>query len=395
MEPVARAEFAARLAELRRARRLPLRALAEAALSCKSNVHDYEHGRKVPDADTAHRLDRALGADGELARLLDGGAVLPRREFVASAVALPLAARLGVGRRVGVRTVAELRCRTARLRRLDDYLGGADTYAMYRAALADTVALTDLAAPDAVRRQLVAVVAEQAQLAGWAAFDAGWHAPAGELFRLSLTAAHEAEHRALAGNAWAFLGYQEQYRGRDGVAALTAGTDTAGTAVTPRVAALLWERRAHAHATAGQTREVEQALDRAERAVHEPADADEPDWVFWVDPPEIEIMRGRCWSLLHRPLRAIAALERALARYADTHARDKALYSTFLVDAYLDANEVTAACDTAHRAIDPAAGVGSLRPRQRLREISRRLGDDPAERDLRDRVAAWTGTTRP
>lgn len=51
-------------------------------------------------------------------------------------------------------------------------------------------------------------------------------------------------------------------------------------------------------------------------------------------------MTGRCWAEPHQPLRAIPALEDALARYDDTRARDRALYLSWLAAAYLDAGEV-------------------------------------------------------
>ena len=47
----------------------------------------------------------------------------------------------GPRRKIGANTVAQLRQRTARLRRLDDYLGGADTYAVYAAELNATADL--------------------------------------------------------------------------------------------------------------------------------------------------------------------------------------------------------------------------------------------------------------
>ena len=48
-------------------------------------------------------------------------------------------------------------------------------------------------------------------------------------------------------------------------------------------------------------------------------------------------------------MRAVPVLESALARYDDSHARDKALYLSWLADAYLDAGEVErAAAVTSH-----------------------------------------------
>jgi hypothetical protein len=99
-----------------------------------------------------------------------------RREFVGSslaatfALALPDTSGESSSRRIGASTVTRLRNRTARLRRLDDVLGGADTYSVYAAELKATKALADEASyTSATGRGLMAVIAEQAQQAGWAA----------------------------------------------------------------------------------------------------------------------------------------------------------------------------------------------------------------------------------
>ena len=84
-------------------------------------------------------------------------------------------------------------------------------------------------------------------------------------------------------------------------------------------------------------------------------------------------MTGRCWTELRRPLRAVPVLETALAAYDDSHARDKAVYLSWLADSYLMAGEVEQAADTADRALDLANGVASVRPRARLTPFLKRL----------------------
>lgn len=58
-----------RLRELREARGLSLRALAGRVLSSKTQLHDFEAGRRRPSTDTLARLDAALGAGGDLVAL--------------------------------------------------------------------------------------------------------------------------------------------------------------------------------------------------------------------------------------------------------------------------------------------------------------------------------------
>jgi hypothetical protein len=95
--------------------------------------------------------------------------------------------------------------------------------------------------------------------------------------------------------------------------------------------------------------------------------------VAWVDTTELQIMTGRCWTELRRPLRAVPVLETALAAYDDTNARDKALYLSWLGDSYLTAGEVEQAATTADRALALADGVASVRPRARLAPLLKHL----------------------
>ncbi|MGH3714625.1 MAG: hypothetical protein ACRDT4_14370 [Micromonosporaceae bacterium] len=91
------------------------------------------------------------------------------------------------GRRIGSRVPDQLRERAARLRRLDDVLGGGDTYRAYLAEYRATAALLKHGRyTEQTKRGLLSVLAEQAQQAGWAAFDAGWHANATNLYEESL-----------------------------------------------------------------------------------------------------------------------------------------------------------------------------------------------------------------
>jgi tetratricopeptide (TPR) repeat protein len=370
---------------------MSLRELAARALSSKSHLHDFETARKLPSVETAQRLDQVLNASGTLISLRAGnaeaGSTVRRREFLnlGTAAAYVLAAP-SAGQDVAARTA-----RTARLRRLDDYLGGADTYTAYAAEMRRTAdALRD--SPDDAG--LLGVMAEQEQMTGWAAFDAGWQAEASRLFELSLSNARRAGSGALAANALAFMGYQAPSVGRSGTDLASLASEV-GTRSTPKVRALLAEREAWAHAVEQRHPDVERCLDQAAEAVSETS-ASEPDWTFWIDETEIKIMTGRCWSLLGRPLRAIGTLEDALDGYDNTHGRDKAMYLVALADAYLDANEVEHSCATVHTAMDLATGVRSLRPAQRVAAFVERAGDRP-ERcvvELRSRAREWISTAR-
>ncbi|MEV0480323.1 XRE family transcriptional regulator [Streptomyces sp. NPDC050508] len=310
------------------------------------------------------------------------GEPVRRREFfkvsagVGLAVGLPDVEPLGTSQRIGSKVPEQLRRRTAQLRRLDDVLGGGDTYRVYIGEFQATKGLLrDGSYSEETRRELLSVLAEQAQQAGWAAFDGGKHAVARGLYEDSYEAASEADDSALAGNALAFLAYQAgNGDGSAGVEIAERSCRTAGPEAPASVRALLYERLAWAYAVAGNAGGTEKELEAAEVALGEKDQNPQPDWAAWVDGNELQIMTGRCWAELRRPLRAVPALEKALSQYDETHARDKSLYLSWLADAYVTSGEIEQAAAVTGRALELSVGVASVRPRERMAVVIRRLG---------------------
>ncbi|WP_218005001.1 helix-turn-helix domain-containing protein [Actinomadura macra] len=297
------------------------------------------------------------------------------------------------GQRIDMSTVEQLRRRTARLRRLDDVLGGADTYNVYASELSATRQLFDTATyREETGRALLGVLAEQAQQAGWAALDGGRMDAARSLFRDSMTAATEAGDAGLIGNSLALTAYQRVTTGRTGTEEADAACRVVDKRTPATVRALLHERAAWAHAVAGPAHrgEVEHALGQAAEALNEDApEGPAPDWARWVDDVELQIMTGRCWSVLRRPDRAVPALTWALDRYDDAHARDKSLYLTWLAEAHIDADQVPKAARALGDAISLGGDVASSRPRKRVSEVVERLRphtSTPAVAEVIDRA---------
>ncbi|MFG2682516.1 helix-turn-helix domain-containing protein [Streptomyces sp. NPDC048392] len=300
--------------------------------------------------------------------------VLQAASTAGLAAALPALHRPAAPLHVANGYVDELRQRTARLRRLDEILGGGDTYRVYLGEYQATKGLLrDATFTPSSRLRLVALLAEQAQQAGWAAFDGGRQADAEGLYKESKEAALEAGDPDLHGNALAFLAYQAPDP-RVAVEIAASSCEGIGPGSPAGVRALLHERLAWACAVAGHASGTERALSAARAALEEqPADEPQPDWAAWVDETELDIMSGRCWTELRRPLRAVPVLIRALTQYDDHHARDKALYLSWLADSYLAAGEVEEAAAVTGRALTLASGVASVRPRQRLAPVLREL----------------------
>lgn len=84
-------------------------------------------------------------------------------------------------------------------------------------------------------------------------------------------------------------------------------------------------------------------------------------------------MEGRVWAVLRRPRQAIPVLETALATYPDHWPRDKALYMTWLADAYLDAGELERSVSITSNAVALVSSVASVRPKARAGQVARRL----------------------
>lgn len=314
-----------------------------------------------------------------------------RRQFLSVMAGMALPAGTDGGCRLGPSDVDRLGRHTARLRRLDDILGGGDTYGIYAAEAERTAALINRSEhSQVVARALRSLLAEQHQLAGWAAFDAGRHSQARTHYRDSRAAAVEADDGALAANALAFMAYQQTTVQDDGTRAADAAVAQARRVATPRVGALLLERSAWAHAVAGDSRAADTALGQSREELNRSDNRPEPDWTFWVDGTELDIMTGRCWTELRRPLRAVPVLERVLATFDDTHGRDKALYLTWLASSYLQAREVEQAATTLGRAHELSAGVASVRPLARFADVARQLEPHrcvPEVADVLDQIA--------
>jgi hypothetical protein len=86
-------------------------------------------------------------------------------------------------------------------------------------------------------------------------------------------------------------------------------------------------------------------------------------------------------------------LERALAGFDESHARDKALYACWLADAYLRAGEIEQSASVAGQVIDLSAGVASVRPRQRLAPVVQQLAGHRSMPAVREVLEAARGQT--
>ncbi|MFG2059394.1 hypothetical protein ACGFI9_35825 [Micromonospora sp. NPDC048930] len=281
-----------------------------------------------------------------------------------------------VGRRVGHAAVSDLAARVHRLRLADDVLAGGDLIApAFRELRAATKLYRETSHTETVGRGLLVQVGELAQIAGWIASDAGFASLAERTYRLGASAARQAGDRSLAANLLGSLAYQHANTGRERLAVdlARAALREAGPEAPAEARALCLDRLAWAYARVKDPQPALRALGEAHDALLRRRDGDAPRWAYWVSQDELDVMDGRVFTELQRPLKALPLLSRALEGYDATHAREVALYLSWLVVAYADAKEPEAAACAAARMLDLTEGLPSARVAHRACHVMERM----------------------
>lgn len=284
----------------------------------------------------------------------------------------PTVVQLRAGRRVGAMFAAELETRTIELRHLDDVIGGGDLFPVVSAELSEVYGVVQSASyTEKIGRRLLTVVGELAQLAGWVASDAGRYTEAQRIYLNGVSAAQSADDRPLAAQLLSSLSYQIANVGKAHDAALLARSAVKGAGATsPVVRALLWERVAWASARSRDYASTRRGLDAVDDAYENRSPGvTEPEWVYWLDRNEIDVMAGRCLIELGSPHAAEPLLTNAIGSYDTDHPREVALYLSWLAEAYARAGTVDAARDTLARARRAARGINSARLDLRINQV--------------------------
>ncbi len=285
----------------------------------------------------------------------------------------PQLIELNVGRRIGDSLVATTEHRVIQLRRADDFVSGRTSHTLVQQELQATTKLLDEATltEDQTRRLLTAT-GELAQLAAWVAADAGLYKQAARYTEGGVLAAHAADNEPLAANIISTLSYQLANTGNPRQAALLARTAYAGArhSATATTKALLMERVAWADAKSGDLSSCERALGQVEENFNHTRPEDDPDWVYWLNREEVDVMVGRCFTELKQPARAEPLLRTATSSYDNALVRENALYLSWLAEDYILLNEMEFAAETAMRVLDLASRANSARTDERLRHLA-------------------------
>jgi hypothetical protein len=218
-------------------------------------------------------------------------------------------------------------------------------------------------------------VGELAQLAGWVASDAGHYVEAERVYLSGVTAASAAEDPVLAGQLLSSLSYQMANVGDPADASLLARSAVKGAnGASPVVRTLLLERVAWASARSRDADGARRALDTVDDTYESRSDGiEEPEWTYWLNRSEIDVMAARCMIELGDPSSAEPLLSGAIATYDPEHVREVALYQTWLAESYVRSGELDAGRTTLARARKLALRAKSARLTARVATIDRLL----------------------
>ena len=288
----------------------------------------------------------------------------------------PQLLELNSGRRIGDSLVATTEHRIIQLRRADDFVSGRTSHTLVHQELQATAKLLDEAAltEDQARRLLTAT-GELAQLAAWVAADAGLYKQAARYTEGDVLAAHAADNEPLAANIISTLSYQLANTGNPRQAALLARTAYAGArhSATATTKALLLERVAWADAKSGDLVSCERAPGQVGDNFNHAEPEDDPDWVYWLNREEIDVMAGRCFTELKQPARAELLLRSATSSYDNALIRENSLYLSWLAEDYILLSEIDLAAEIATQVLELGSRANSARTDERRRHLTRLL----------------------
>jgi hypothetical protein len=288
----------------------------------------------------------------------------------------PQVIELHAGRRINDALVSAVEHRVIQLRRADDFITGTASRDLMRAELAATVRLlSEGTLTEDQARRVLTTIGELAQLGAWVAGDGALVDEAARYVRGGVLAARAAGNAPLAANIISTFSYQLANTGNPHEALVLARTAYQGARhdATPVTRALLLERVAWAAARSGDLRDCEQTLGMVEERFSAGPNDQDPDWLYWLNREEVDVMAGRCYTELKQPARAEALLTGAMARYGPEFVRENSLYLSWLAEDYVQLGEIEHAAGIATQIAALAAHTKSARIDARLRYLAGQL----------------------
>ncbi|GIF08544.1 helix-turn-helix domain-containing protein [Actinoplanes siamensis] len=369
--------FGDKLRELRTARQLTLRQLADRSHYSRSKLSNWEHNRlPLPSEGEAAKLDSILDGDGALVATLRTPGLNGAGERIAYVAKHP--------RAVDTVAVGVLHDTLAGMRQLEDRFGADRLLVM----TAEPVRLVEKLADEAVgdiRPAVVDLAGQWAQFAGWLRAAAGKHGQAHEWYLRALEYAEEVDAtsvlptgRELIATSLSMRGHLAWSQRKPGP---TVGLSAAAAknSRSPGIRAMACQQGARGHALLGEAVQADQLLDLAQAAM---ADAQqhpekEPPWIYFYSPGYLQMQRGLVASLLGRREKAIEELTAGLKAAGDDVAGAEfgAKYKLALASAHLAGGNCDMARSLLEEARATALATGSADLAGEVAALEARLSD--------------------
>ncbi|MEV4806725.1 tetratricopeptide repeat protein [Nonomuraea sp. NPDC049421] len=336
-------------------------------------------------------LESPWTAAGSLKVLGEVGGPVDRRAFLIAsthtlaamaaqwATAEPATASTS-GRRIGAEVADQLDTRLAALRHLDDEIGAGHVYdaATTEIRLIRRL-LSEAAYSEQVGRRLFGAAAEACRLAGWCAYDNGYHAEAERQFFAAMRSAASAGDETIGALTLAFWANQRYATGTPRVALDMLERALASRRITSgRVTALLYARQARAYSLMGEAVPAYRAAEAAFTAYGKagPAGEDLPA-LYWMNMGELHQFAGSAALSLGEPRRALEHFDAAVrgedAYDSGQEARGAAIYLARRAEAHLAIGDLDAAVEVAEQVLQLMGGVESARGGSALQDLRAEL----------------------
>ncbi|MEV6925556.1 transcriptional regulator [Dactylosporangium sp. NPDC051485] len=295
--------------------------------------------------------------------------------------------------RVGVTDLVNLEHMTAAMRTLDAQYGGGACRDAISAQSRWAQRLLAADCPEQLRDRLHTALADLHNLAGWTSFDVGLFDAAHHHFSRALEQAQYARDASLVANVHYRIGRLCLHRGfiREALRFFQLGQLAAQDSGSELTVALLCANEAWAYAMAGDQRQANKSIGRAQDE-YARADPDAaPAWVRFFGLADMLAMTGMVHAALPRagddPLNAaITNLEAGLRERGATETRSQTFELTALATAHLIRGNRLPGDAFGHQAVDLAEQVRSVRTIDRLAPLHEAASHAGCH-DLADRIA--------
>ncbi|WP_316527561.1 helix-turn-helix domain-containing protein [Kitasatospora brasiliensis] len=290
----------------------------------------------------------------------------------------------------GSSLIAGLEGRLDHLRHVDDALGSGEVYMAARSDLALAVAAIKSRRyqGDNLSR-MYAIAAEAARQVGWSAFDQGRFGVAQSYFDASLRASAECGDAVAGAYTLSFAAIQ-CYSSPGLANRAVSFVDTARSQVrgrsTPRMEAMLAARAARAWSKDGAKEETKRELHLARAALDKGRREGDPNFLYWVDYGEVEMIAGSSALDLGDPAEALRCFEAGMQAYPgdEQYPRSHAIYLSRAAEAHLALHDLDAAVATGRHAAACLGSVDSARSASQLRGLREKLAPHRAYAGVRD-----------